>query len=431
MAGARRRGQPPPLYQSFAVSMARAAALETAATIARALCTSAHVHEGRHAWMGTTQGGGIDGRALAFTYGTVGADLYGGTAGIGLALAETYRLTNERASRDAAIGALQHALSRTPRLVADRAYGFYDGVTGIAYAAARVAACTGESAFMDEARALLASLRPDALDSMGLDVIDGAAGAAPPMLLLAEHLGLPTLADCARHLGSRIVAAAERGDDGWSWRYRGRTESINLTGLSHGASGMGWALLELHRATGEAEFHRGAQEAFRYERKWFRAGEDNWPDFRDLEGDPSTAPCAMAWCHGAPGIGLTRLRAMALDGDALIRADALAAVRGVKRALTSRAPGDDRDATPCHGLAGLCSFLLDAAHVLDDADARKVALAAAAAAARHHGRRPDDWPCGVQRGSNPSLMIGLAGIAHFYLRIADPAVPGHLLVSYR
>jgi lantibiotic modifying enzyme len=34
----------------------------------------------------------------------------------------------------------------------------------------------------------------------------------------------------------------------------------------------------------------------------------------------------------------------------------------------------------------------------------------------------------VRRGSNPSLMIGLAGIGYFYLRLADPTLESVLLV---
>jgi hypothetical protein len=41
------------------------------------------------------------------------------------------------------------------------------------------------------------------------------------------------------------------------------------------------------------------------------------------------------------------------------------------------------------------------------------------------------WPCGVPGGGeSPSLMLGLAGIGHFYLRLYDPAsVPSVLLVK--
>ena len=40
------------------------------------------------------------------------------------------------------------------------------------------------------------------------------------------------------------------------------------------------------------------------------------------------------------------------------------------------------------------------------------------------------WPCGVpQGGETPGLLLGLAGIGHFYLRLHDPAgVPPVLII---
>jgi lantibiotic modifying enzyme len=52
----------------------------------------------------------------------------------------------------------------------------------------------------------------------------------------------------------------------------------------------------------------------------------------------------------------------------------------------------------------------------------------AAAGAGRFADEPARWPCGVRRGSNPSLMIGLAGIGYFFLGLADPALPSVLLV---
>jgi hypothetical protein len=33
------------------------------------------------------------------------------------------------------------------------------------------------------------------------------------------------------------------------------------------------------------------------------------------------------------------------------------------------------------------------------------------------------WPCGTHSGETPNLMLGLAGIGHFLLRLAKPATP--------
>lgn len=414
------------------MTISRPRALDVATSIATALDRAAIGHDGRCTWMGNTQDLAADGVSLAFKYGTIDASLYGGTPGIALFFAETWRLTGEPRFRQLARAAIRQAVRRAPGLRAQHRLGFYDGVVGIAYAAARTGRLTDTPEFANDARALLAPLVAADLDAMGLDVIDGAAGAAPALLLLARWLDTPQFVEHARHLGDRIVAGARKGDDGWSWAfgvpYADDEEGLHLTGLSHGAAGMGWALLELHAVTGAAVFRTGALEAFRYEDRWFRPSEDNWPDFRDHVGDPALASCAMGWCHGAPGIGLARLRALELEDDPRFRADAERAVRGVRRRL-SRHDWAGRDFSPCHGGSGICEFLLEAAGALDDPGARRLALGVAGQAARHNADAPDRWPGGVQRGHNPSLMIGTAGIGYFYLRIADPDVPTLLLVG--
>lgn len=88
-----------------------------------------------------------------------------------------------------------------------------------------------------------------------------------------------------------------------------------LCGLSHGASGLGWALLELGAVTGDDRFSNAACEALRYERSWFDDRAGIWPDLREMAPGEQLAG-APFWCHGAGGIGLVRLRAYQLAGDA-------------------------------------------------------------------------------------------------------------------
>ena len=171
-----------------------------------------------------------------------------------------------------------------------------------------------------------------------------------------------------------------------------------------------------------------AHQAFRYENRWFRPSEDNWPDFREEDGDD--APACVAWCHGAPGIGLTRLRAVELGFDAY-RTDAEAAIRTTRSSLADRDGWIDGDFSLCHGRAGLGEVLRYASRVLGQPAIGELVWEAAAAAAARFAEDPLGWPCGVRRGSNPSLMIGLAGIGYFFLGLADPALPSVLLVAPR
>jgi lantibiotic modifying enzyme len=257
----------------------------------------------------------------------------------------------------------------------------------------------------------------DAADGDTTDPLTGGTGAIAPLLALARLLDCPAPRSRTR-LGRRTVAAATRSDDGWSWPAPAGIEACRpLTGLAHGAADRLGAP-RAGAATGRGEMIAAAHQAFCYENRWFRAAEDNWPDFR--EQDDPDAPACVAWCHGAPGIGLTRLRAVEL-GFETYRGDAEAALRTTRSALADRDAWIDGDWSLCHGRAGLME-------VLRHAGEEPVWEAAADAAARWAGD-PEAWPCGVRRGSNPSLMIGLSGIGYGFLGLADPTLPSVLLVT--
>ena len=413
------------------MSFGSKAALETAVQIAEWLCHTAYQCQGLCNWMGTTQQADEDSEALEIAYETLGPDLYGGTSGVSLFLAETYAHTNDPRYRDIAEGAVRHALSQAHGIPREDRFGFYHGRVGVAYAATRIAGLLDRPGLLDLLSDTLTPLFGGLDETVSLDVISGAAGAAPALLHLADRLKRPDLAALARALGDRMISTANRSSEGWSWGGLA-TESEparGLTGFAHGAAGFGWSLLELWRYSSEARFLEAARHAFAYENHWFQHGQDNWSDLRDWDPSDGPAPCGLAWCHGAPGIGLSRLRALELQDDAQCRRDAEAAARAAKRALTDADRQHELGFSLCHGLAGIADFLLLAAVALPDPDARRVAWETAAAGAARYAGRPANWPCGLARGSTPSLMTGLAGIGYFYLRLADPTVPSVLLVT--
>ena len=45
-----------------------------------------------------------------------------------------------------------------------------------------------------------------------------------------------------------------------------------------------------------------------------------------------------------------------------------------------------------------------------------------------YAERGLSWPCGAGGGETPSLMLGLAGIGLFYLRLRDQAMPSALIL---
>ena len=76
----------------------------------------------------------------------------------------------------------------------------------------------------------------------------------------------------------------------------------------------------------------------------------------------------------------------------------------------------------CHGIAGNADLLLYASQALGEDRWLAGAQDAGQQGAARYERRFIPWPCGTKTGNEvPGLMLGLAGIGYFYLRLADPA----------
>jgi lantibiotic biosynthesis protein len=86
-----------------------------------------------------------------------------------------------------------------------------------------------------------------------------------------------------------------------------------LTGLAHGGSGYAFALLELYSVAQDPVFLKTGRGAFGYEDELFDSVSGNWPDLRPFNSGNEASRFVTAWCHGAAGIGLARLRAMVTD----------------------------------------------------------------------------------------------------------------------
>lgn len=344
-----------------------AAFLETANVLGARLCRDAIWAGARCNWLGDAME--LTGASYSVVHRACGPELYNGTAGIALFLARLYALTGEKVHRAVATAAARHALSRLGSIHPVARIGFYSGASGIAHALLAVGEQLDEQHLIDQSLEIVARL--DADGEHGLDVISGVAGAIPALLDIHArysrhaHYSGDRMLEVASRLGDRLLAAAHRSDAGWSWDMLRVPGQRDLTGFSHGTAGIGWSLLELHRVTGEARFREAAEHGFLYERNCYSAEQENWPDFRTMYGGAGAPVYAVAWCHGAPGIGLSRLRAFQFSGDATCRAEAEAALRTTTRSLGQALTGTANvDFSPCHGLAGNAELLLYARDVL-------------------------------------------------------------------
>jgi len=295
---------------------------ETARFIGRRIVREAVWHGRRCTWIGSRQT-----REGRHAYGALDGNLYAGTSGVAVFLAELYAAFQEPEVGRTARGAIRQALSAADRRSGPDGLGLYDGWSGVAVAAARVGGRLGEDEFLDQAQELLRRLAGAALvDSPGFDLTQGRAGAIIAFLALHAETGDSWFLDAATRLGNDLLATAEQSDGAWSWRVPDGAYRANLTGLSHGTAGVALALSELAFASGERRFLDAGAGALRYERGWFDHDARNWRDLRDEPrgAKQGSGPKRFAthWCHGAPGIALSRLRIYELFEDDGLRGEA-------------------------------------------------------------------------------------------------------------
>ncbi|MFN7822760.1 MAG: type 2 lanthipeptide synthetase LanM family protein [Bacteroidota bacterium] len=136
------------------------------------------------------------------------------------------------------------------------------------------------------------------------DVISGCAGLIGPLLSIAQdderkNLSSQKPLDLAIICGEHLIS--QQMDDGGWLTLRDKKP---LTGFSHGVSGIIAALARLYHVTEDVRFFTAIQKGLVYERSVFCFEKRNWPDFRS-----SSEPIKFmnSWCHGAPGIALSRL----------------------------------------------------------------------------------------------------------------------------
>ena len=289
-------------------------------------------------------------------YKALSPDLYSGTSGVALFLAELSGVLKTAKFQRVALGAIRQAISRADVIPPHMRLGLFTGRTGIALAAARVGIIFDEPALLDQAVEMLRRTLLESIDQDQFDLMSGRAGAIAALVTLHNALGDSSLLDLSVRLGDELLRSADKVDAGYSWKSPGLQNWRNLTGFSHGAAGAAYALLELFHSTGLDKYRDGASLAFEYERHWFDPNVGNWPDFRkDLNSShrkKGSYRHMAFWCHGAPGIALSRLRAYEILGDATFREEADVALKTTRTAVESALNGADDNFSMCHGLAG-------------------------------------------------------------------------------
>lgn len=408
--------------------------IEAARNIAHAICRDAVWKGNACNWIGLTNEDHF-GTPKPYAH-ALSANFYDGTAGIAFFLSQVLQTGNDEVIRKTAEGALEQVIQtelNNNAVALHGKLGFHTGYPGQAWVLLQAAEILGKKHYQKAALELVEKTMAIPMQDFGMDIIDGAASAVPALLYIYKKHPSPQLKDFIISMGKFIISKSEGWKETLTWNTMPGNSSQPLTGFAHGTAGMATALVELLGFTGDDAYANLARKAFAYEGQCFVPEQQNWPDFRgddNVSKDhavPQEPVCAMAWCHGAPGIALSRLRAYEITGDEKYKAEATTAVTTTLSHLKIEMLGNY---SLCHGLFGNAEVLLNAARILQNTALRKAAEQTAFDAITKYTQQHRALPTGVNaQGDTPDFMLGSSGMGYFLLRLTDEILfPSALLI---
>ena len=365
--------------------------------------------------------------------------LYSGSAGIVLFFAALYKYTDDDQYKEVAESGADRLIIRL-RQSEDYRLAFYTGSMGTAYCLIKVYEISGREKYRDEAlRIALHCLDHISDQRIACEILTGAAGVLLALLHLHSHTSDQRLYVHIDRLAGYLPNSAWHGRKGIYWD-RSHHNIRGLCGFSHGVSGIAFALLETGYYVHNPALYELAVQGLVYEASHYLEKLNNWPDFRtSISADETfrrlreslrsgdltvfyTAGNLNAWCHGAAGIGLTRLRAYELLAGQDIY------MREAQRAIRKTIETDIEMENPflsytlCHGTGGNMELLTEAYRITGNEPYLNTALQAGVRALQHYEQ------LGYYRCGSPhypeiedlSLFTGVAGVGYFYLRLLDP-----------
>lgn len=365
-------------------------------------------------WLGCSTG-----RSGDYVVGALDCGFYDGLTGIAVFLAQHGRARDSRASLRLANAAARAAVRQIGRSggIADRVG--LQGAGGLVLGLAHLHAVLPDDGLLGHALRIAERLREKVAADNQFEVMGGAAGAI--LGLAALHRVRPggVVRDAIAAAAERLLATARPCAAGAGWTPAALGElgvaREPIAGFAHGTAGIAAALAVAAEVLGDARCEDAMRSALAYEAHLFDPDLGDWRDLRAQAGTELVAfdedHRSVAWCHGAPGIGVARHLVLDVVDEPAWRAELATA------AATTLRSGFGSDHSLCHGDLGNLDFLVLAAR----RDASLTDAVHRHAAGVLDGVEEHSWRCGLHPGLTAAgLFTGLAGIGYGLLRLLDP-----------
>jgi type 2 lantibiotic biosynthesis protein LanM len=367
---------------------------------------------------------------------SLGPEIYDGTSGIALFLLYLNKIRTKEIYSNTIKAAINQAIAKIDDHHSSNKFSFYSGRIGIVYALAKVGIELKRSDYIEKSIEIFDNLFSTTSEYHLQDFISGNAGSIPILIQLYKQFNNNKILELAINLGNELISSKYTEKVGCSWGHKvNGIEEVysNLTGFSHGVAGIVYALLKLYQITDNKEYLNIAEQGISYEDQWYNTYLKNWPDFRNIKEQQQQSnrsfSYADAWCHGSPGIILSRLLYYEISNDKNYLDTISAVLDNISNKMKNEKYLQSNNFSLCHGIAGNCEALIYGNCLLGKNVYMDIVINAALYGITTY-KEIELWPCGNQlvEAQTPGLMVGLSGIGYFYLRLYNHKIPSILAI---
>jgi hypothetical protein len=272
-------------------------------------------------------------------------------------------------------------------------------------------------------------------NNLPCEYFKGASGILISLLHLYDVTGEEWILEKIDMFFKHIVDGINYGVNGAFWDRNGYSIK-GLSGFSHGVAGVFFALLELGNYLNNRTILNLAEQAYQYEKNLFDEERINWKDNRigifsdDLKDELNSSyfkkdyslfcnpNYVYGWCHGSPGIALTRLRAFEIlnHPDYKKEFDAVINTLINDENITSL---ESNYFTLCHGIGSLIEDIFEARNIKDN-DIWDEKIFEICNLMLEDFSTINNYKYNIEifdiNAIDISLLNGISGIGYFYLR---------------
>lgn len=378
-------------------------------------------------WIVTTLVGNND--DFSWDIRTLKVYLYEGLSGIAIFFTALNRYFQNSVYQEISEGISKILFEYTDDLLAssevDGDSGLFSGEAGLVYAYALLFQLTEEQRYLNYAVYHAKILTKLTGHDTKYDIMYGNAGAILALLDMYELTQKNEYLDEAFR-ASRVLVEAQKENGGW----QSNPNMCPLAGMSHGVSGIIYALAKLWSYKKDNTILSAIKKGLIFENSLFVQEYGNWKDERYYKGEKvsESNQYTAAWCHGAPGILLSRLRIWNwMDGEI---ADIV--MKDIKRSVDA-VQDSCRGANNClcHGNMGNTEIMIEYCKVISD---KKMQERSELLRKNLIEKISQDENLGIKPFygfQSLGFMNGLAGIGYSIMRELDKVLPCVMAVDLR